>query len=177
MGVGYFFQTGATVKHLPAAAVLLLSLVALWFRPSPAAIVAQAQPSAPHGTREAWAYDLLSRLGNSSPTPATVRMVVEWTIAEDAGPGAFARNNPHNTTLCLPGRMTGAINGDGACGVQGYATRADGLDATVLTLASPLYAEIVAALQANDPERAKQALWASPWAESHYGYGAAWPQE
>ena len=170
------------MKHIPAAVLVLLAVLALRYRPvlaHPAVIVAQAQvqPSAPQGTREAWAVDLLARLGNAQPTPATVRMVVDWTIAEDAGPGAFARNNPHNTTLCLPGRMTGAINGDGACGVQGYATRADGLDATVLTLASPLYAEIVAALQANDPERAKQALWASPWAESHYGYGAAWPQE
>ena len=35
------------MRHLPAAAVLLLSLVALWFRPAPAALVAQAQPSAP----------------------------------------------------------------------------------------------------------------------------------
>ena len=157
--------------------MFLMAAMAWAALPAPAVIVAQAQPSAPQGTREAWATDLLGRLGNTAPTPATVRMVVEWTIAEDSGPGAFARNNPHNTTLCLPGRMTGAINGDGACGVQGYATRADGLDATALTLASPLYAEIVAALQTNDPERAKQALWHSPWAESHYGYGAAWPQE
>jgi murein DD-endopeptidase MepM/ murein hydrolase activator NlpD len=103
-------------------------------------------------------------------------MVVAWTLAEDSGDGALARNNALNTTLCMPGAMTGAINGDGACGVQGYATWADGIEATARTLEQANFAEVRGALLANDAEGARVALWASPWAASHYGYGAAWPR-
>lgn len=127
--------------------------------------------------RDTWAVDLLARLGNTQPSAGVVRFLVQWSIAEDAGGSAFARNNPLNTTLCLPGRMTGAINGDGACGVQGYATYEDGLEATTQTLAGGAYTEIVAGLLGNDPQRAYQGLIASPWAESHYGWGESWPRE
>lgn len=50
--MGHCLQAGATVKHLPAAVLLLLAALALRYRPvlalpAPAAIVAQTQPSAP----------------------------------------------------------------------------------------------------------------------------------
>jgi len=48
--------------------------------------------------------------------------------------------------------------------------------ATLQTLSYPAYREIVAALLANDPEAARRAVWASPWAENHYGFGAGWPR-
>ncbi len=160
------------------AALVSLAL-AVVFAPAPApAITAEAamQPVAAATPREAWAVDLLGRLGNAQPDAATVAFLVAWSIAEDAGDGAIARNNLYNTTLCLPGRMTGAINGDGACGVQGYATWQDGIEATARTLEQANFAAIRAALLANDADAARAALWASPWAASHYGYGAAWPQ-
>jgi len=143
----------------------------------PRAVAPQAA-SAPHPTnaREQWAVDLLARLGNTQPSADTLAMVVEWTIAEDGGDGALARNNALNTTLCLPGRMTGAINGDGACGVQGYATWEDGIEATARTLEQQNFSAIRAALLLNDAEGARAALWASGWAASHYGYGAGWPR-
>lgn len=136
-----------------------------------AAPIAAVQPA---NDREAWAVDLLARLGNQSPTAETVAVVVEWTIAEDGGPGAFERNNPLNTTMCGYNN-TGAINGDGACGVSGYATRDDGLNATVATLMQANFTAVRNALQTNDAEAVAPAIWASPWATSHYGYGANWP--
>lgn len=145
--------------------------------PVQAAETAQEAPGAaqafdPTNDREAWAVAFLGALGNVRPTPETVAMVVEWTLAEDSGGGAFARNNSLNTTQ--PGFSENAtINGDG---VKGYADWQSGLDAAVHTVTNGLYGDVVAALQANDAEGAKRALWASPWAGSHYGYGASWPQ-
>lgn len=155
-----------------AVALAALALATLWLRPAPP-IVADAAPLVqPVGKRERFALDVLAGLGNTSPTPATVQMIVQWTIAEDAGDGAFARHNPLNTTQAGYNE-THAINDDG---VRGYATYADGLAATLQTLSYSYYVDIVAALRANDPDAARRALWASPWAASHYGYGASWPE-
>lgn len=130
-------------------------------------------------TREQWAVDFLGRLGNPQPSAEAIEMVVEWTLAEDdclstcqdGHIAAFERHNPLNTTQ--PSLMeTLTINDDG---VRGYATRQAGIDAAVQTVTNGLYDDVVRALQANDSGRAKQALWASPWAGSHYGYGSAWP--
>jgi hypothetical protein len=138
-------------------------------RPPPPPAAAPAMHAA--NDREAWALDFLAALGNTRPSAATVGMVVEWTLAEDAGPGAFSRNNPLNTTQ--PGyHETTTINSDG---VKGYQTRQDGLQATIRTITNGRYDPVVAALLANDPDAAKVALWSSPWAGSHYGYGASWP--
>lgn len=137
---------------------------------APEARTAAIAPT-PSNARERWAVDFLAALGNSAPSADTIAMVVEWTLAEDSGPGAFDRNNPLNTTM--PGFAENVtINEDG---VKGYADRQSGLDAAIHTVTNGLYDDVVSALQANDPERAKQALWASPWAGSHYGYGANWP--
>lgn len=164
------------MRHLPAIAIVVFAAL-WWLRPAPAApIVAEAAPSAVADVRQAWAIDLLARLGNAQPSAEVIAFMVQWSIAEDAGGDAIARNNLYNTTLCLPGRMTGAINGDGACGVQGYATWQDGIEATALTIEQANFARIRAALLANDADAARLALWESPWAASHYGYGASWPQ-
>lgn len=128
--------------------------------------------SLPSDPRTAWAVDLLGRLGNTAPTPETVAFVVAWTIAENRGDGALNRNNPLNTTQ-ESASTTMVINSDG---VRGYATYEDGMWATLQTLSYGYYTEIVAGLLTNDPERAKQGLFQSPWAASHYGYGAAWPK-
>lgn len=136
-----------------------------------APVRAQAAP-APRNLREQFAMDLLAALGNTQPTADTVAFVVEWTLAEDSGNGALARNNPLNTTQSS-GAANMIINSDG---VKGYATYQDGLDATVTTITNGLYNPLVYALQTNDAAGALQALIASPWAASHYGGGAGWPR-
>jgi murein DD-endopeptidase MepM/ murein hydrolase activator NlpD len=128
------------------------------------------------GTREAWSIALLEALRSPQPTPAMVAEVVAWTLAEDSGGGAMDRNNPWNTTMCGFNQVS-AINNDGACGVAGYATFEDGIAATVATLEQDNFAGVRSALLNNDVEGFKSALWSSPWAASHYGYGAHWPQE
>jgi murein DD-endopeptidase MepM/ murein hydrolase activator NlpD len=140
--------------------------LATWGRAVP------APASAPTTERERWAVDFLAGLGKAQPSAETVAMVVEWTIAEDSGDGAFLRNNPLNTTQS-GFEETQVINSDG---VRGYASREAGLQAALHTVTNGLYNDVVAALQANDPEGARQALWRSPWAGSHYGYGSGWPR-
>lgn len=154
-------------------ALAVLGVTRVFLLPVPVESAPAIQPANP---REAWAVDLLGRLGNAGPSGEIVAFMVDWSIAEDSSNGALARNNAFNTTLCLPGRMTGAINGDGACGVQGYATWHDGIEATALTLEQANFAGIRAALLTNDAQRAKLELFNSAWASSHYGYGAAWPK-
>jgi murein DD-endopeptidase MepM/ murein hydrolase activator NlpD len=141
-----------------------------------AAQQARTAPIAAQATndRERFAIDLLGALGNTQPTSDIVSFVVEWTLAEDSGSGAMERFNPLNTTICGH-NWTGAINGDGACGVGGYATYEDGIAATVDTLTQSNFIAIATALQMNDATDARQALFAAPWAESHYGYGVGWP--
>lgn len=143
--------------------------------PAPGAAVAQQAAIAPANEREQWAVDFLAALGNVQPTNETIAMVVEWTIAEDGSDGALKRFNALNTTICGH-NWTGAINGDGACGVGSYGSYQDGIDAAVDTIDQSNFSAIMVALQANDPEAAKAALWASPWASSHYSYGVSWPR-
>lgn len=146
-------------------------------KPAPQApMTAQAAPQATQAPiagddRAMWAYDLLTRLGNGQPSAETIAFVVEWTLAEDGSMGAFERNNPLNTTQ-EGFNETHTINGDG---VRGYATRDDGLAATLHTLTNGFYNQVVAGLLANDPDRALQGLLASPWAESRYNGGVGWP--
>ena len=160
-------------RSLSALALLLCGVAWLTVRPAPPAIVAEAAPQAPQGTRAAWAVDVLGRLGNAAPSAATVAFLVQWSRAEDASDGAFARHNPLNTTQ-TSGAVVSTINDDG---VRGYASYEDGMAATLQTLSYGYYTEIVAGLLSNDPERAKRGLFNSPWASSHYGYGASWPKE
>lgn len=141
---------------------------------TPSAPFSAPQAIAPSNDREAWAVDFLKALGNDQPSAETVGMVVSWTLAEDGSDGAMARNNPLNTTICGH-NWTGAINGDGACGVGGYATYQDGIDAAVDTIDQANFSAIMIALQANDAEGAKHALWESGWASSHYCNGGCWP--
>lgn len=157
-----------------------LILGALWgaeqFARPTVAIVGAGQTAAgpPMTDRERWAVDLLAGVGNTQPSAEIVGFVVAWSCAEDVGAGALLRNNPLNTTLCGFGH-TGAINGDGACGVGGYPTYDDGLGATLATLAQQNFSGITAALQQNDAPGALQALVTSEWAASHYDNGRSWP--
>lgn len=153
----------------------LALIVAVWVRATPTHTApAPVQAPTPANTREAWAIALLAALGNAQPAPDTITMVVEWTLAEDDSDDALDRNNPLNTTQCGHNQI-GAINSDGACGVAHYATEQDGIDATVETITQANFSSIASALQANDADGARLSLWASPWAESHYGWGASWP--
>lgn len=136
-----------------------------------APITSDIAPQVSSDPREQFALDVLRGVGNDAPSPEILAFLVEWTIAEDGGDGALNRNNPLNTTQPSTAE-TGSINADG---VRAYATYQDGLDATLHTLTNGFYDGVVVALQSNNPDAARTALWASPWAASHYGGGAGWP--
>jgi hypothetical protein len=149
--------------------MLIMAALAVLLRP-PAPIAAEAAPmqgvaAAPQDVRQAWAVDLLARLGNEKPSADTVAFVVAWTVAEDSCmqdcgySSAWERFNPLNTTQEGYGAYA-TINGDG---VKAYPDYESGIAATVQTLSYGYYTELVAGLQANDPERALRGLYASPW--------------
>lgn len=102
-----------------------------------------------------WRQDILG--GIKAPvTPANLRFLDAWQRAEG---GTYA-NNPFNTTLRTPAQV-GPPN---SAGVRGYASPQAGVQATVNTLLSGRYGNIVGALrQGTNAKAAADALAASPW--------------
>lgn len=153
------------MRHLPPIAILLFVGAFTWMHRPMAAVQPAIAAAAPTNTREAWAVDLLARLGNGGPSKATIDLVVAWTIAEDGCmatcgySSAWERWNPLNTTQTGFGAFA-TINGDG---VKAYPDYESGMQATVQTLSYQYYTEIVAGLVTNDPERALRGMYASPW--------------
>lgn len=119
-------------------------------------------------TRSAvWSALLLAKL--SAPiTLKNMEKLYTWATAE--GQPGGSHYNPFNTTF----RGYGATVGQ--AGISYYPTLYDGIDATAATLQSSSYSPIVQNLRSDGSfEDFSKAVWDSPWAGSHYGYGADWP--
>lgn len=118
---------------------------------------------------EDWAVALLEEVG-APVTPGNTQFVYDWEESEGGG-GEY---NPLNQGP-VPGQpqltTSGSQYGGGAAN---YASWQAGLQGASDYLSMPDYAGVLAALKANNPTGAAQALWASPWAASHYGDGADW---
>lgn len=118
----------------------------------------------------AWARQLLQQLG-APQTPGNIEFVYQWEKAEGGG----GKYNPLNQGP-VPGQpnltTTGSQYGGGAAD---FASWAAGLQGAVDYLHMPNYTAVLSAIMSNNPPAARQALWNSPWAASHYGYGANWP--
>lgn len=116
-----------------------------------------------------WAEQLLKMIG-APVTPGNVQFVYDWEKSEGGG-GKF---NPLNQGP-VPGQpnltTTGSQYGGGAAD---FASWQAGLTGASAYLHMPAYSGVLAALKRNDPVGARSALWASPWAASHYGYGSNW---
>jgi hypothetical protein len=121
------------------------------------------------GAALTWAQDLLKRLG-APLTAGNEQMVYDWETSEGGG----GQYNPLNQGD-VPGdpslTSTGSQYGGGAAD---YVSWDAGLTGAADYLAMPAYAGVLAGLVSNDPKAAETALWDSPWAASHYGYGSAW---
>lgn len=137
----------------------------------PWSIFSKGQGGGP-GAALTWAEDLLRRIG-APETAGNKQFVYDWEVSEGGG-GAY---NPLNQGP-VPGdpRLTtsGSQYGGGAAD---YASWTDGLTGAADYLNMSSYQPVAADLQANDPAAARTALWDSPWAASHYGYGSAWSSE
>jgi hypothetical protein len=117
-------------------------------------------------TRAGWASALLA--ADSLPrTSCNLSAVLEWEAREGGGFGNQASYNALNVNPGLGAGWPG-YNADGA---WAFPNAADGLRYTVATLNNGYYSGIIAALRAgNSAQAVCNAIEASPWAASHYGY-------
>jgi hypothetical protein len=116
-----------------------------------------------------WAKDFLRALGLPG-SGQRLRFVYDWEKSEGGG----GRFNPLNQGP-VPGRgdltTTGQQYGGGAAD---YASWKAGMSGAVAYLHMGYYAGVLAGLRRGDYTAATHALWASPWAGSHYAWGARW---
>ena len=124
------------------------------------------------GAAVTWARDLLSQLG-VPVSGVNVQFIYDWELAEGGG-GRYNPLNqgpvPWNSTLTSTGSQYGG-------GAADYVSWAAGLQGAADYLHMSSYAGILAGLGQSDYWVTVSALVASPWAASHYGYGANWPNQ
>lgn len=117
------------------------------------------------GTNADWAKLVLT-FGEFPVTEQNVTVFTRWMRQENYTDSWWQRNNPLN-------------NGWGSGGGGGLGSY-DSLVIAAQNAAEglrefPGYSGIVAALEASaDPDVTAAAIWASPWASSHYANGANW---
>jgi hypothetical protein len=117
------------------------------------------------GTNEDWAKLVLID-GDFPVTEANVTVMLRWMRQENGADNWWNRNNPLN-------------NGYGSGGGSGLGSY-DSLVTAAEYCAGALrhfdhYDGIEAALEAgDDADATARAIWASPWASSHYADGAHW---
>ena len=117
-----------------------------------------------------WAHALLRAIG-APETPGNVQFVYQWEKAEGGG-GKYNPLNqgpvPSHPELTTTGSQYGG-------GAADYASWDAGIQGAADYLNMGNYSAVKAALIANNPDQARHALWSSPWAASHYGFGSQWP--
>ncbi len=115
------------------------------------------------GTNESWAK-LVLMFGGWPQTEANVTVMLRWMRQENGPPDWWNRNNPLN-------------NGYGSGGGAGLGSYPDLITAAEYCAKNLQrgYPDIVAGLQAGtSADATAAAIWASPWATSHYANGAHW---
>jgi hypothetical protein len=113
-------------------------------------------------TNADWAALVLQDAG-LPVTQNNVTVMLQWMDSENAPRTWFLRNNPLNNGL----------GSGGGGGFGSYANLRIAASYVAKQLGRSLFAGIAAALAADSaPAVTEQAIIASPWASSHYGYGA-----
>ena len=117
------------------------------------------------GTNYDWAK-LVLVFGGWPLTEENVDLMVQWMREENGPDNWWNRNNPLN-------------NGYGSGGGSGLGSYSDLIDAARYAASNlqkrSFYTGIVAGLEAGTSDEATaHAIWASPWASSHYGNGSWW---
>ena len=118
-----------------------------------------------HSTNYDWANVVLQD-GGWPVSTNNVTVITRWMDSEEPSSTWWNRNNPLN-------------NGLGFGGGAGLGSYADLLTAAHYVAANlhggSSYGAIVADLAASaSPSTTAAAIWDSPWASSHYGFGASW---
>lgn len=121
------------------------------------------------GAALTWARQFLQALG-VPVTASNVTFVYQWEKSEGGG-GKYNPLNqgpvPGNSSLTSTGQQYGG-------GAADFVSWAAGIQGAVDYLHMSNYTQVFNALKAGDGYAAMKALWASPWASSHYGYGSGW---
>ena len=119
------------------------------------------------GTNHDWARLVMAYAGFPQ-SESNITVFTRWMRQENGVDSWWLRNNPLN-------------NGWGSGGGSGLGSY-DNLDtaaqnAAEALLENPGYAAIIAGFAASAPTATiEAAIWASPWASSHYANGAHWSQ-
>jgi hypothetical protein len=117
----------------------------------------------------AWAKQLLQMI-NAPQSDGNIQFIYDWEKSEGGG----GKYNPLNQGP-VPGQpsltTTGSQFGGGAAD---YASWQAGLQGASDYLNMSNYRSVLSALRSDNPTAARNALWSSPWAASHYGYGSDW---
>lgn len=131
----------------------------------PYSTTAGAQSFVASGTNYDWAK-LVLLSGGWPVSDANVTVMTRWMRQENGPNSWWNRNNPLN-------------NGWGSGGGAGLGSYPNLVVAAQMVVAmlngNPQMRPIVAGLAASAPTNVtEQAIWASPWASSHYGHGSYW---
>jgi len=122
-----------------------------------------------HAQAVAFAQALLRALG-APVTLGNLQMVYDWELSEGSGGWYNPLNGGDYNGMALSGEQYGG----GANNYGSLAANVQAMAGILLHDTSYGYGAIVAALRNNNPAAARDALWASAWASSHYGEGAGW---
>ena len=128
-------------------------------------VTAGYETYADSGTNYDWAA-LVLLIGKWPVTDANVTVMLRWMRQENGPDNWFNRNNPMNN-----GWGSGGGGGTGTYKnlIAAAENAADALHSV------PGYSGIVAELEDGDSADATaRAIWASPWATSHYANGTHW---
>jgi hypothetical protein len=126
---------------------------------------AGVQSLAAGGTNYDWAKLVLLKAG-FPVTDSNVTVMTRWMRQENGVDNWWNRNNPLNN----------GWNSGGNSGLGSYASLEYAAESAAEALHSVAgYSAIVAGFAASAPtEVIESAIWASPWASSHYEYGGHW---
>jgi hypothetical protein len=129
------------------------------------ATVAGVQTLAQGRTNRDWA-ELVLLLGDFPRTDDNITVMLRWMRQENGPDDWWNRNNPLNN-----GWGSGGNSGLGSYDTLVIAAE----NAAEALHSNPGYAGIVAGFSSSAPtSQIEQAIWASPWATSHYANGAHW---
>jgi hypothetical protein len=123
------------------------------------------QTLAASGTNYDWAK-LVMLSGGWPASTGNITVMVRWMRQENGPPDWFNRNNPLNNGL----------GSGGGAGLGSYANLVIAAQKVAQNLATnPVFSAVKAGFASSAPTNViEQAIWASPWASSHYANGAHW---
>jgi hypothetical protein len=116
-----------------------------------------------------WAQQFLQAAGLPVTAP-NEQFVYDWEKSEGGG----GLNNPLNQGDVSGSPQLTSTGSQYGGGAADYVSPAAGIQGAVDYINYANYAGVKQALEDSNYSAAEEALWASPWASSHYGYGSAW---